>query len=64
MTLTKKELLAAVKLCNDRSMYSGSPATRTSTNLARLRKLRYKSEACILVVLVPEHLPIWIDSEN
>ena len=40
MTLTKKELLAAVKLCNDAASHK-SPATRTATNLARLRKLRY-----------------------
>jgi hypothetical protein len=34
MTLTKKELLAAVKLCSD------SSSTRTASNLAKLRKLR------------------------
>ena len=39
MTLTKKELLAAVKLCNDSvSLVNGS--TRTASNLAKLRKLR------------------------
>jgi hypothetical protein len=39
MTLTKKELLAAVKLCNDSvSLLNGS--TRTASNLAKLRKLR------------------------
>ena len=47
MTLTKKELLAAVKLCNDAASHK-SPATRTATNLARLRKLRY----CMSRILV------------
>ena len=45
MTLTKKDLLAAVKLCNDGTTVHATTGTRTASNLARLRKLRQYSSA-------------------
>ena len=45
MTLTKKDLLAAVKLCNDGSGAHATNPTRTASNLARLRALRQYNSA-------------------